>query len=100
MRIETDVANPGGRPGMTVQISLDTARTRNAVTIPPAADALPQWIGRWITPEFLLQQGRKVQLRFEVGLTRCTLINVLHGSRRIRGDRAFILHRVENSSRF
>jgi RND family efflux transporter MFP subunit len=39
MRTEVDVANPGGRlrPGMTVQVSLDTKRTPNAVTIPTAA---------------------------------------------------------------
>jgi len=39
MRTEVDVANPGGRlrPGMTVQVSLDTKKTPNAVTIPTAA---------------------------------------------------------------
>jgi RND family efflux transporter MFP subunit len=39
MRTEIEVANSGERlrPGMTVQVSLDTKRTPNAVTIPPAS---------------------------------------------------------------
>ena len=91
MRVEVDVANPGERlrPGMTVQVSLDTQRTPNAVTVPISA-VHSQGAARTV---FVVKDGKAKLAQVKTGIEAPEWVQIIEGIR--PGDQVVVAAAAE-----
>jgi RND family efflux transporter MFP subunit len=77
MRTEIDVPNPGGRlyPGMYAQVSLETERHPNALTLPVSSVGTDPG-GKFV---YVVDQGRIVRQPIRIGMTEGGIIEVVGG---------------------
>jgi RND family efflux transporter MFP subunit len=77
MRTEIDVPNPGGRlyPGMYAQVSLETERHPNALTLPVSSVGTDPG-GKFV---YAVDQGRIVRQPIRIGMTEGGIVEVVGG---------------------
>jgi RND family efflux transporter MFP subunit len=91
MRTEIDVPNPGGRlyPGMYAQVSLETERHPNALTLPVSSVGTDPG-GKFV---YAVQQGRIMRQPIQIGMTEGGVVEIVGGL----ADRAEIVMVVQGA---